>query len=57
MGHIYFKQFLFTQSNLNNMKMQSNAAFTLNSFDDQERYLTFAKAAFQVLKLNILLTV
>jgi len=33
---------------------QSNAAFTLNGFDDQERNLTFVKTAFQVLKLQFL---
>jgi len=30
----------------------SNAAFTLNGFDDQERKLTFVKTDFQVLKLK-----
>jgi len=30
----------------------SNAAFTLNGFDDQERNLMFVKNNFQVLKLN-----
>jgi len=32
--------------------MPLNAAFTLNSFDDQERNLTFVKTNFQVLKLK-----
>jgi len=30
----------------------TNAAFTLNGFDDQERTLTFAKMDFQILKLK-----
>jgi len=30
----------------------TNAAFTLNGFDDQERNLTFVKTDFQVLKLK-----
>jgi len=32
--------------------MQSNAAFTHNGFDNQERNLTFVKTDFQVLKLK-----
>jgi len=32
----------------------TNAAFTLSGFDDQERNLTFVKAAFQVIKLKFL---
>jgi len=31
---------------------KSNAAFTLNGFDEQERNLTFVKTDFQVLKLK-----
>jgi len=31
----------------------SNAAFTLNGFDDQEPNLTFVKMDFQVLKLKL----
>jgi len=33
-------------------RRESNAAFTLSGFDDQERNLTFVKTAFQVLKLQ-----
>jgi len=32
----------------------TNAAFTLNGFDDQERNLMFVKMDFQVLKLKFL---
>jgi len=31
---------------------ETNAAFTLNGFDDQERNLTFVKTNFRVLKLK-----
>jgi len=34
--------------------IESNAAFTLSGFDNQERNLTFVKTAFQVLKLEFL---
>jgi len=33
---------------------ESNTAFTLSGFDDQERNLTFVKTTFQVLKLKFL---
>jgi len=36
------------------MYTQTNAAFTLSGFDDQERNLTFVKTDFQVLKLQFL---
>jgi len=36
------------------MSLLSNAAVTLNGFDNQERNLTFVKTAFQVLKLKFL---
>jgi len=32
--------------------MITNAVFTLNHFDDQERNLTFVKSDFQVFKLK-----
>jgi len=32
--------------------IETNAAFTHSSFDDQKRNLTFVKTAFQVLKLK-----
>jgi len=34
------------------LQWRTNAAFTLNGFDDQGRSLTFVKASFQVLKLK-----
>jgi len=35
-----------------NCVIQTDAAFTLDGFDDQERNLTFVKTGFQVLKLK-----
>jgi len=33
--------------------IMTNATFTLRSFDDRERNLTFVKTAFEVLKLKL----
>jgi len=38
--------------NSHNNYVFSNAAFTLNGFDNEERNLTFVKTDFQVLKLK-----
>jgi len=50
---IIIKRFekIFILSSLKSNK--TNAAFTLNGFEDQERNLTFVKTNFQVLKLKL----
>jgi len=50
MGAFYFC--IENRSIIHNSTLLNNTAFTLNGFDDQERYFTFVKANFCVSKLK-----
>jgi len=48
----FFVHYMWQNSRIYEVGCSTNAAFTLNGFDDQERNLTFVKTNFQNFKLK-----